>query len=148
MAGLIDKFFGGGGERSPKKFTLIWGGHGKIFNDWGGIMQLFNDSSKNPPSPPPPPYLVKSERPLMFRFRFRIYSSKLFFIKVFCHLNAVDKWPVEPASNSIWGLGMAVTFRLYCSWKPTWGASITVVHKYCRTTSQIAILSYISIMFL
>ena len=27
------------------------GGHGKKFNDWGGVMQIFYDSSKNPTSP-------------------------------------------------------------------------------------------------
>ena len=61
-------FFGvGEGGGSPKKITFIGGGGSwKKFCYWGGVMQLFNDSSKNPTSPP---YLVKNERSLMDTFR-------------------------------------------------------------------------------
>ena len=59
---LIDNFWGegrGGGYR--KKLPLFGEGLGKKIND-GGIMQFFNDSSKNPASPP---YFVKNERSLI-----------------------------------------------------------------------------------
>ena len=54
---------GEGGGGSPKKKYLYWGGgHGNKLITGGGVMQLFNDTSKNPTSPP---YLVKNERSLI-----------------------------------------------------------------------------------
>ena len=52
ISGLIDDFFGLGGEGGHQKNCFYWGegGSWKKFNDWG-VLQLFNDSSKNPTSP-------------------------------------------------------------------------------------------------
>ena len=65
--------FGGGGHRKKKKTALkgrpskknkgkggghvkyylyLRGGRGKKFSYWGGVMQLFNDTSKNSTTPP------------------------------------------------------------------------------------------------
>ena len=56
IAGLIDNFFGlGGGGVTEKNLPLLgWGGSWEKNLMTGGVMQLFNDSSKNPTSPPLP----------------------------------------------------------------------------------------------